>query len=117
MLKRVIIATSVGIILGIFCWLGGVFLGLIVDPPAIQIANIIAHRAVMGFVIAISAWRMDWAAHGIIMGSIIGVLFILFDAFAGMPKFVLFGLLIPGNAVYGLIIEFVTTKIFKAPQV
>ncbi len=116
MLKRIIVATLVGVALGIGCWLGGVFLGLIENPPTIHIANIIAHRAMMGFVIGISALRMNWALHGIVLGSIIGALFTLFDAYVGMPPLVLWGLLLPGNAAYGLIIEFITTKVAKAPQ-
>lgn len=115
MTKRIIIATLVGVLMGIFCWQGGVMFGLIEDPTNIRIANIIGHRALMGFVIGISAWRINWAAHGIILGSIVGALFILYDAQMGMPTAVLFGMLIPGNATYGLIIEFVTTKLFKAP--
>ena len=113
--KRIIIATIIGSILGIFCWLGGEMFGLIENPSAIRIANIIGHRALMGFVIGISGLRMNWAAHGIVVGSVVASIFILFDAFCGMPIIVLFGMLIPGNAMYGLIIEFFTTKVFKAP--
>ncbi len=116
MAKRVIIATIVGVILGIGCWLVGELIGLIENPSTVRIANIIGHRALMGFVIGISALRMNWAVHGIVVGSIVGALFILFDAQMGMPTAVLFGMLIPGNASYGFIIEFVTTKVFKAPK-
>jgi hypothetical protein len=115
MTKRIIIATLTGVLMGIFCWQGGVILGLLENPPEIHIANIIAHRALMGFVIGISALRMNWAAHGIIVGSVVGSVFTLFDAYVGMPTWVLWGMLLPGNAAYGLIIEFVTTKLFRAP--
>lgn len=117
MLKRITIATLVGVGLGIICWLAGVLVGLIENPSTIRVANIIAHRAIMGFVIGISALPIHWAAHGIVLGSVIGALFILFDAFAGMPLFVLFGMLIPANAAYGFVIEFVTTKLCKAPHI
>ena len=115
MTKRIIIATLTGVLMGIFCWQAGVVLGLIEDPTDIRIANIIGHRALMGFVIAISALRMNWVIHGIVLGSIVGSLFTLFDAYVGMPTWVLWGMLLPGNAAYGLIIEFVTTKLFRAP--
>lgn len=115
MTKRIIIATLTGVLMGVVCWQAGVMFGLIEDPTNLRIANIIGHRALMGFAIGISALRMNWAAHGIIVGSIVGALFILYDAQMGMPTAVLFGMLIPGNAAYGLIIEFVTTKLFRAP--
>ena len=113
--KRIFIATLTGIVMGILCWKSGEMLGLIENISEIRIANIIGHRALMGFVIGISALRLKWATHGIVIGSIVGALFILYDAQMGMPNTILFGMLIPGNAVYGLIIEFVTTKLFRAP--
>jgi hypothetical protein len=115
MTKRIIIATLTGFLMGVVCWQAGEMFGLIEDPTNLRIANIIGHRTLMGFAIGISALRMNWAAHGIVVGSIVGALFILYDAQMGMPTAVLFGMLIPGNAAYGLVIEFVTTKLFRAP--
>jgi hypothetical protein len=114
--KRVVTATIFGLIMGIMCWLFGVYVfKLIEPPPPIHLANIIGHRVIMGFVIGISALRMNWALHGILMGLIIGSLFCLFDAYAGMPTWVWAGLLVPTNMSYGFLIEFFTTKVFKAP--
>jgi hypothetical protein len=114
--KRVMIATITGLLLGIFCWLSGVYvLNLLDNPPFVHILNIVTHRLIMGFVIGISAIKLKWYLHGMLLGLIIGSLFCLFDAFIGMPNWVVYGLLIPTNIAYGFIIELVTTKIFKLP--
>ena len=71
--------------------------------------------SIMGFVIGISVLRMNWALHGVILGSLIGSLFILYEAILGYPMWIWAGLLIPGNAAYGFFSELFTTKVFNAP--
>lgn len=109
--RRVITATVIGALLGISCWLGGVFL-LGYDYTSLQVNNIVLHRAIMGFVIGISAWRINWALHGVVVGSIVGVLFIFFDILLGYPLWIAL-LLLGVNAFYGFTIELVTTKLLR----
>ncbi len=113
MTKRIIIASITGLTLGISCWGGGILLGLIENPSGIHVANILAHRTLMGLVIGISTWKIHWALRGAVLGSIVGSLFILFDAYIGMPYWLLFGILIPVNAFYGVIISFTVEKILS----
>jgi len=73
-----------------------------------------ADRAVMGFVIGASGLRLHWAWHGIVIGVVVGSIFSYF----------LFMTLGPGsvppvnavvNGIFGLVIEFFTTKVCKRP--
>ena len=115
--KRLVIAT-----------LGGLFFGLVCyslassgpEPlPFPVVAQIITSRLMMGFAIGLSRFTFGhWTIHGILLG----ILFSLPLAFGGLmapenPEFsstemmtwtIVFG------AVYGLIIELLTTVLFKA---
>ncbi len=112
--KRVGISTITGFILGIFCWLGGMFLfGYEYSP--LQITTILVHRTVMGFVIGVTTLPIHWALRGIILGSIVGSLFILYDLSAGYPTWIAL-LLLGVNALYGLVIEWVSLKVAPIAQ-
>lgn len=113
MSKRITVATLVGFILGIMCWLAGIY-GIGNEYTDAQVLNIFVHRAVMGFVIGISALRMNWCMHGVVVGTIVGLLFNFYEYILGYPMWnilMLFGV----NAAYGVLIELVTTKICNAP--
>ncbi|MGD2121877.1 MAG: hypothetical protein PVJ76_09030 [Gemmatimonadota bacterium] len=112
--RRIIIATVWGFVAGILCYLGGRYwFGLDISPPNILL--ILSHRTLLGFVIGISALRWPWALHGIVLGLIVGIPDIHFRS-------MIQGNLIGGayflmGPVYGLMIEFFTTVVFKARQV
>jgi len=115
--KRIIIATLSGLLFGFVCF------GLassgdyeLAWPIA---AQIIASRTLMGFAIGISCWRMGhWAINGIVMGF----LFSLPMAFSGLmagehPDFtptMMFISTVGIGMIYGLLIEVITSAIFKA---
>jgi len=115
--KRIIVATLSGLVFGFVCY------GLassgdyeIAWPIA---AQIIASRTLMGFAIGISCWRMGhWAINGLVMG----LLFSLPMAFSGLlapenPDFtptMMFVSTVGIGAVYGLLIELITSVLFKA---
>lgn len=99
--------------MGIFFWLGGVY-ALGNDYSTMQVTNIWAHRLILGFVISISALRMNWAMHGVIQGVVIGSVFCLYEAIYGYPMWIVWALILV-NAIYGLLIEYLTSKVFKAP--
>ena len=65
--KRVLIATIFGLIFGFICW------GLASSGggTAWYLAlSIIVSRTILGFAIGLSAWRLGWWLHGILMGAI-----------------------------------------------
>jgi len=69
---------------------------------------------VMGFAIGASALRLSWAWNGILMGVVVGSIFsYYFFMDLGLPKVALLSPI--GNAIFGLLIEFFTTVIFKQP--
>ncbi len=114
--KRVLIATLTGVLLGIVACL--IASNSYPDPLAKKvIANIFASRVLIGFVIGISACQIIWPLHGILMGIIVSLPF-SFGAMAYqtpvMGKWHIFFLTVVLGAVYGFLIELVTSIIFKA---
>lgn len=109
--KRVIIATIFGLIAGILCSLGGKY-GLKADLNATEIVMVLLHRGLLGFVIGISALRIHWALHGVLLGLIVGLPgFPLIFREGGLISYSLMGL------VWGFIIEFFTSVVFKAKPI
>jgi len=115
--KRTIIATLSGALCGFICY------GLASSGPA-ELAwpvsvQIILSRTLIGFAIGVSCWPMrHWAIHGLVMGAI----FSLPLAFSGLmapesPEYstsaMFIGTIVLGMA-YGLIVEIITSLIFKA---
>jgi hypothetical protein len=114
MTKRIVVATAFGAVAGLLCYLGALMIGLAQDFDALRILNIFVHRTLIGFVIGISGLKMRWALHGLLIGTIVGLPFLVFDWIAGVEPMVLVAVLVL-NAVFGVMIEFFTTKVFNAP--
>jgi hypothetical protein len=76
---------------------------------------LLSHRMLLGFVIGISSLRWHWALHGILLGLIIGIpdvhFFNMLRGELSNGLYFLFG------AVWGLMIEFFTSVVFKAKLV
>ena len=115
--KRVVIATALGLVFGVLNW----FLATSAAPkplPRSGIATIILGRAVLGFVIGNSAWRMSWWLHGLLVGFIVS----LPAAFAvrlmstplGMSPDVATVLVLVLGLVIGFLIELLTSVVFRA---
>lgn len=115
--KRAYIATLMGVLAGIACCL----LASSGDPLPLKVmVNIFVSRVMIGFVIGISAWKMNWALHGCLMGLIIGLpaaLGAMMNATAQFGKYELFTMTLVMGIVYGFVIELVTSVFFKAKQV
>ncbi|UCD72295.1 MAG: hypothetical protein JSW70_04685 [Syntrophobacterales bacterium] len=115
--KRTIVATLSGVLFGFICYglasCGPVELAW---PVSVQI---VLSRTLIGLAIGISCWRMHhWSIHGLIMGAI----FSLPLAFSGLmapespeysKSFMFISTIILGM-VYGLLIEVITSILFKA---
>jgi len=111
--KRVSIATILGICCGFIC------LMLASSNPEGS-ANltgsvmllIVLGRTMLGFTIGISALRLNWILHGIILGILCSIPM----AIPVLPDIKIFiGTFIMG-IIYGLLIEGLTSKVFKAPS-
>jgi hypothetical protein len=107
---RVVITTILGFIFGIVCML----LSSSKGPLAPAMAwSIIFNRTLMGFVIGISAWKINYLVHGILLG-----LFVTFPMALGvlvMPEkgTYVFWMTMFAGAVYGFLIELITHQIVK----
>ncbi len=111
--KRVIIATICGVIFGFVC------LGLATSNPdpagsltlSVKL-NIILSRTLLGFMIGISALRLKWWLHGIVLGFISSIPM----AIAVMDQgSIMIGTFVMG-IIYGVLTELITTIFFKAKQ-
>ena len=110
--KRVVIATLSGIIFGFVC------LGFAMSNPESSLSvnvkwSIVVGRTLLGFMIGISALRMPWWLHGIVLG-IIGSIPMAIPVIDNMM--IAAGTMIMG-IVYGFLIELITSVLFKAKPV
>ncbi len=109
--KRVLIATICGLFFGLVC------MGLASsNPDATQSLsmtvklNIILSRTLMGFMIGISALKITWWLHGIVMGFISSIPM----AIAVMDKMeIMVGTIVMGM-IYGFLTELITSILLKS---
>lgn len=108
--KRVLIATICGFIFGIVCMLFSSS-----NPDSSESLttslklSIVFSRGLMGFTIGISALRMSWWIHGIIIGFIASIPM----AFPVMDRVnIMIGTVVMG-IIYGFLTELITSVIFK----
>lgn len=113
-MKRLLIATLSGLLFGFVCYSFALSSGGLPTPVVLQI---IASRALIGFAIGISILNLHWSLHGVLMG----LLFSLPLAFStlmapetpGFSKTAMFVSTIVMGGIYGLLIEVITTVLFK----
>jgi hypothetical protein len=112
-MKRITIATLFGLVAGVIC-ATVMFSGGILKLTAVSLVWILLNRTVMGFAIGASGLKLHWAWNGIVMGLVVGSIFSYF-LFMNLGVGTL-PLVSPiGNAIFGLMIEFFTTVVFKQP--
>jgi len=115
--KRVIAATLLGFICGFICY-GLASSGPQSLPTAVAIQMILS-RALLGFAIGISIFKMGhWTIHGVVMGLIFSLPLAVGGLMAPVnaefsPSSMFIATLVMG-IIYGLLIEFVTTVLLKA---
>jgi hypothetical protein len=110
---RVLVTTILGFVFGIICWL----LASSGEPEmSAGIAwSIILSRALLGFVIGISAWKINYILHGIILGFIVSIPMAASSlGFKGLKIFL--GTLIMG-IIYGFLIELIAHFVLKEKKV
>jgi hypothetical protein len=113
-MKRIMIATLFGLVAGVLC-ASAAFHGGFLKFTAVNLVWVLLNRAVMGFAIGTSGLKLRWAWNGIVMGLVVGSIF-SYSLFMnmGLGTLPLANLLI-GNPIFGLMIEFFTTVVFKQP--
>jgi hypothetical protein len=112
--RRIFIATLMGLMCGVLCALAGKHV-LGVEMSLADALMIVAHRTLLGFVLGISSLGWHWAAHGALVGVIVGL---PEQHFANMLRgSAICGFYVLAGPVIGIVIEFSTSVVFKAKRV
>ncbi len=109
--KRVVIATICGFVFGIVCMLLASSNPNVTEPLSTTTKwMIILSRTMLGFTIGISAFRLNWWLHGIVLGAIasIPMAIPIIDRMG-----VAIGTIVMG-IIYGFLTELITSVLFKA---
>ena len=109
--KRVLIATLCGLLFGFVCMGFASFNPESSETLTLTIKlNIVLSRTLMGFMIGISALKLNWWLHGIVLGFIASIPM----AVAVWGRFdIMIGTVVMGM-IYGLLTELITSILFKA---
>lgn len=116
-MKRMIVATLSGVLFGLVCYgIASMGPGELSWPVAVQI---IVSRTLIGFAIGISCLTVvHWSLHGLLMGVIFSIPLafsgLMAPASADYSATEMFIWTIVLGMVYGLLIEVITSAIFKA---
>ncbi len=114
-IKRLVISSILGLVFGFVCLAFASSNGEVIFPIA---ASIVSGRMLIGVAIWLSKFHMKhWSIHGLVMGLI----FSLPNAFGAMsvvnPDFspmLMFSSTVIMGMIYGFLIEFITSVLFKA---
>ncbi|HBD96120.1 MAG TPA: hypothetical protein DC057_18255 [Spirochaetia bacterium] len=108
--KRLIICLIGGVISSIICATGMKLTNASATIPII-LASGIGNRILIGFVIGISRWKINYLFHGAILGLVVTL-----STSIGLLAQNIIGFIIYTSAgiIYGILIEIFSTKIFKA---
>jgi hypothetical protein len=112
--KRLAITTILGFIAGFLSlwWMRAAY-GVL---PMSEEALLVLSCAVLGFAIGLSAWKIHWFWHGVIMGVIFSLPSDFANAWGGGGARGFWAWLV-GGLVIGFLIELITTPILHARRV
>ena len=105
--KRIIIATILGVISGFVCY-HGIKSGGRIELSKEMFTNIILMRTLIGFTIGISSLKMHYLLHGLLIGFIYSIPLGVFGDISAFLMMTIAGM------IYGVFIEFFTSRVFKA---
>ena len=104
--KRLIYSVLLGILAGLFCYFGGKYGAHIVFSKR-MIAGTLLNRTLIGFVIGITSWKLNYVLRGAMIGILISSLMAIYAPLQGAVMFTLFGM------VYGIVIDWLVTGVMK----
>ena len=109
-MKRILISVLFGLVAGAIC-ASLIFYAGILKFTALTLTWVFLNRAVMGFAIGASGLKLHWAWNGVVVGVAVGSIFsgFLYMNLGGVLPLANFF----GNGLFGLMIEFFTTVVFK----
>jgi hypothetical protein len=108
--KRLVICLLGGVLAAIICVIGGQIIFGFPGIDAPTLAASIANRILIGFIIGISGWKINYLLHGAVLGFIISITVSI--GFLGSNNLG-FGLYTSAGILYGIGIELLATKAFK----
>ncbi len=112
--RRILICLFGGVIAAAICVIGGVLQGYVTAVTVSYLAASVLNRILIGFVIGISGWRINYLLHGAIIGLLVSLVSSLNLLSVHMTQFIMYTGV---GVLYGIGIEILATRIFKAPMV
>jgi hypothetical protein len=111
--KRLLACMLGGVLSAVICIAGRQIIFGFPEITWENIAATVANRLLLGFVIGISCWRINYLLHGAILGLILS----LSVSIGFLPGNLLgFFLYTSAGILYGIFIEWLSTDVFKAPM-
>jgi hypothetical protein len=111
--KRLYVCILGGVISAVFCLVGRQIAFGFPEILWENIAATVANRILLGFVIGISAWRINYLLHGALLGLILSLSVSIGFMTTNTYGFFLYT---TAGVLYGLLIEWLATVVFKAPM-
>ena len=111
--KRLWACVLGGVLAAVVCLIGRQIIFGFPEITWDAVAATVANRLLLGFVIGISAWRMNHFLHGAILGLILSLSVSIGFLPANSLGFLLFT---AAGILYGIMIEWLSTDVFKAPM-
>ena len=109
--KRLVVCLLGGVISAGVCMLGATMRGVIADVAPAALAASIFNRLMIGFVIAISGWKIHYLVHGAVIGLLVTLITSLGFLTDNPTNFLLYTV---AGVIYGMFIEWLATRVFRA---
>ena len=111
--KRFLVCILGGVLSAIICLVGKQIIYGFPEITWDAVAATMANRVLLGFIIGISCWRVNYLIHGAILGLVVSL-----SVSIGFLPDKIFGLFLYTSAgiFYGVMIEWIATIKFKAPM-
>jgi len=112
--KRLLVCIFGGVLSAVICLVGKQIVYGFPEITSDVLAVTIANRILLGFIIGISCWGLTYLLHGALLGLIVSL-----SVSIGFLPGNIFGffLFTSAGVIYGIIIEWLSTAVFKSPMV
>jgi len=111
--KRLVVCLAGGLVAGAMCLAGRQIMFRAPDVTWDAVAYTVANRFLLGFVLALSGWRINRLAHGAIVGLLVSLSVSLGFLFSDPVRCATYT---AAGVLYGLLIEWFASDVFKAPM-